>query len=257
MRCLLTAHDTQESGPVPPQRPSLRQKNRSPQLFCKRLYIRNCNKHGFKVSEDQVGKRLSLDERYLRRSSNRLLEFGLSLMFVLWLKHFKDSKEAAYESLNRRTYELIKDRQSRVAAKLLDLALFKQTPSTSDEIKKMMTVNLANSYKKSKNDEKAQEVIQQVDWSAARDDFRICVAALQGEFERFVELMPRVAQADLVRRTDFREWPVFDWVREEKSVREKFQELYDEPIIDPTDEEKSDDQGAASATKEANTQTIH
>ena len=30
--------DTQEGGPVPPQRPSLRQENRSPQLFCKRLY---------------------------------------------------------------------------------------------------------------------------------------------------------------------------------------------------------------------------
>ena len=42
MRCLLTAHDTQESLPVPPQGPSLRQKNRSPQLFCKRLsYIEN------------------------------------------------------------------------------------------------------------------------------------------------------------------------------------------------------------------------
>ena len=38
MRCLVTAHDTQEGGPVPPQRPSLRQKNRSPQLFCKRLH---------------------------------------------------------------------------------------------------------------------------------------------------------------------------------------------------------------------------
>ena len=39
MRCLVTAHDTHEGGPVPPQRPSLRQKNRSPQLFCKRLFI--------------------------------------------------------------------------------------------------------------------------------------------------------------------------------------------------------------------------
>ena len=37
MRCFAAAHDTQEGGPVPPQRPSLRQKNRSPQLFCKRL----------------------------------------------------------------------------------------------------------------------------------------------------------------------------------------------------------------------------
>ena len=37
MRCFATAHDTHEGGPVPPQGPSLRQKNRSPQLFCKTL----------------------------------------------------------------------------------------------------------------------------------------------------------------------------------------------------------------------------
>ena len=40
MRCFATAHDTHEGGPVPPQGPSLRQKSRSPQLFCKRLFIR-------------------------------------------------------------------------------------------------------------------------------------------------------------------------------------------------------------------------
>ena len=39
MRCFATAHDTHEGGPVPPQRPSLRQKSRSPQLFCKRLVL--------------------------------------------------------------------------------------------------------------------------------------------------------------------------------------------------------------------------
>ena len=39
MRCFAAAHDTHEGGPVPPQRPSLRQKNRSPQLFCKRLVV--------------------------------------------------------------------------------------------------------------------------------------------------------------------------------------------------------------------------
>ena len=39
MRCFATAHDTHEGGPVPPQGPSLRQKSRSPQLFCKRLLI--------------------------------------------------------------------------------------------------------------------------------------------------------------------------------------------------------------------------
>ena len=41
MRCLVTAHDTHEGGPVPPQQPQIRQKSRSPQLFCKRLHPPN------------------------------------------------------------------------------------------------------------------------------------------------------------------------------------------------------------------------
>ena len=220
-------------------------------------YIRNCNKHGFQVGEGQRGERLSLDERYLRRSSDRLLEFGLSLIFVLWLKHFKDSRETAYETLHVLTYELIKYGQSRVAARLLDLALFKQTPNVPDQIKRMMTVNLANAYKKLKNDKRAQEIITGLDWSATRDDFQICVAAVQGNIERVVELMPKVAQGDLLKKSDFREWPVFDWAREEETVREKFQEIYGEPIIDPTDEEKSDHQESTSpAREEAGTPTI-
>ena len=121
-------------------------------------YSQNCNRHGFKVSEDKVGKRLSLDEGYLSRSSDRLLEFGLSLMFVLWLKHFEGSEETAYRRLNQLAYELIKDGESRVAAKLLDLALFKQSLSASDRVQKMMTINLANAYRKLDDDEKARRV---------------------------------------------------------------------------------------------------
>ena len=214
-------------------------------------YVRNCNKHGFQVDEGQRGKNLSLDEEYLSRSSDRLLEFGLSLMFVLRLKHFKDSREIAYKELNNLTYELIKDRQSRVAAKLLNLALFKQTASVSEEIRRTMTVNLANAYKKLGNDKMAQEVITGVDWSATRDEFQICVAAIQGDIERVVELMPKVVQGDLITKTAYREWPVFDWAREEETVREKFQEIYDEPIIDPADEEKSNHQENTSPTSQS------
>ena len=56
-------------------------------------YIINCNKHGFRVTDSQLGERLSLDGRYLRESSDRLLEFGLSLMFALWLKHLRIARK--------------------------------------------------------------------------------------------------------------------------------------------------------------------
>ena len=220
-------------------------------------YAKNCNRHKFKVGEDQVGKQLSLSEDYLSRSSDRLLEFGLSLMFVLWLKHYKDSKETAYKSFNHLAYELIKDGQSRVAVRLLDLALFRQSLSASDRVEKMMTINLANAYKKLGDDEKAKEIIAEVDWSAATDDFQICIAAIEQDIERFVELMTRVSQAKLLRKSDFREWPVFDRVREEQSVREKFEEIYGESIIDARDEDKKDREESSTATKGENSQTIH
>ena len=220
-------------------------------------YAKNCNKHRFKVREDQVGKRLSLDVDYLSGSSDRLLEFGLSLMFVLWLKHFEDSKETAYKSFNHLAYELIKDGQSRVATKLLDLALFKQSLSASDRVEKMMTINLANAYRKLNDNEKAREIIAGVDWSAATDDFQICIAAIEQNVEGVVELMARVSQGNLLKKSDFREWPVFDWVREEQSVREKFEEIYGESIIDATDEDKKDDEESTIVTKGENSQTMH
>ena len=202
-------------------------------------YVRHCNDHGHRVDEDQCGERLSLDEQYLRKSSDRLLEFGLSLMFVLRLKHFRESRETAYEEFSDLTYGLIRDGQSRVAANLLDLALFKQTPKVSDQIIRMMTVNLANAYKKIGNAEMAYQVITGLDWSASREDFQICVAAIMGDIHRVVELMPNVHQGGWINKSQFREWPVFDWAREEVKVREKFQEVYGEPIIVLNDQENT------------------
>ena len=219
-------------------------------------YVKNCNKHGLEVGEDQVGERLLLEEGYLRRSSERLLEFGMSLIFVLWLKHFEDSQEAAYMSFNHHILELIKDGQSRVAAKLLELALFKQTSNSSERVQKIMTINLANAYKKLDDDDKAQKVIAAVDWSAATNDFQICIAAIKGDIEGFVELMPLVAQGKLIDKSEFREWPVFDWVREERSVREAFQELFGEPITNPADEERSDQPENRREKEETSSQTV-
>ena len=220
-------------------------------------YIRNCSRHGFHIEKDKHGEKLSLDGRYLRQSSDRLLEFGLSLMFVLWLKHFRNDREEAYDRLNEITYELIKDKRSRVAARLLDLALFKQTPTASDKIKKMMTVNLANAYKKLHDEKKAYEVIGEVDWSAATDDFQICVAAVRGDVDRVVELMPRVIQGELIKKADFREWPIFDWVREEGGVQEKFQDIFGEPMLNPTDEEGISEKKEVSTMIQPRGSTIH
>lgn len=220
-------------------------------------YITNCKRHGYLVNASQDGESLSLDGRYLRKSSDRLLEFGLSLLFVLWLRYFEDSSEQAYESFNHRTYELIRDGQPHVAAKLLDLALFKQKPVALDRTRKMMTVNLANAYKKMRKVEMADDVISKVDWSATTDDFQICIASLNEDIQRVVELMPKVALAGSIEKSAFREWPVFDWVREEEAIQEKFEETFGEPIMQSTDEAKREIQSSLLAQSEVDKATLH
>ena len=69
--------------------------------------------------------------------------------------------------------------------------------------------------------------------------------------------MTRVSRGGLLEKSDFREWPVFDWVREEQSVREKFEEIYSESIIDATDEDENGDKGSTIVAKEENSQTVH
>jgi hypothetical protein len=111
-------------------------------LIVNKTHIENCKKHGYNVDNIQEGVTLPLDQRYLRRSVDAMLEFGLSLVFVIWLKHFKENSDDAYKILSMIAYELIRDGEPHVSAKLLELALQKQNAAAPDVTIKMMIINL-------------------------------------------------------------------------------------------------------------------
>ena len=92
MRCLVTAHDTHEGGPVPPQRPSLRQKNRSPQLFCKRLSspVLYLDDASFEFEMQNIIERITANEDFLRVQSRETVVEAVFNMFkfaALCTKH--------------------------------------------------------------------------------------------------------------------------------------------------------------------------
>lgn len=203
-------------------------------------YIANCNKHGLKISPEEKNKRLLLNRRYLRRSTDILTDFGLLLMFVLWRKHFPESDDQACGCLNHMAFELIKDGRPGISARILEFALHKQSSKMKEITKRMMVINLANSYKKLKNEKKSIEIIRSIDWSASSDNFTLCIHAIEGDIEKFVELMPRVVQSGSIKKEDLREWPVFEWVRNEDAVRQKFLETFGEPLFQPSSQETND-----------------
>ncbi len=205
------------------------------------IYINNCKRNGYDVSDINPGDRLTITSEYLINSARRLMEFGLLLIFVLWRKHFPDSDGDAYDWLNGLTFDMLRHKENHVAARVLDFAINHQPTAPSERTQKMMIINWANAQKKLGHDGKCSEIIDKVDWSASSDEFKISLASLREDVPEFVRLMPIVDKAGLVSKEEYREWPVFDWVRDHEDVLGEFQKIYGEPLLQLTSDMESSD----------------
>lgn len=195
------------------------------------IYLSNCAKNGMKIDDLSSGSTLDTDSKYLRDASGRLLEFGMSLAFVLLNKNCPEAIDRSYKHLNQICYLTIKNRNYRPAARLLDFALHRQRADIKEYDKKMMIVNLANAWKSMDEKEKSATLVDSIDWSASADEFRFCIYSLKEDIPNVLALMPKAAQSDKVSKKDFREWPVLRWIRDDDSVKNLFRELYGEPLV--------------------------
>jgi hypothetical protein len=213
-------------------------------LIVNELYLDRCRDAKLKIHKDVcVGKPLTLTPEYLRKSVGTLMEFGMLLNFMLWRKHIPDSNESAFSCVSDSCYQLIYRKRYNVAKNVLSFCLFKQKPACSDNIIRMMAINLANAYKKLKINTECQKVLDNFDWSATKNEFQLCMASLQDDVDRVVTLMPGIAASSGVTSNEFREWPVLDWVREDPRIQEAFSKVYGEPMrteVSSTSEMASD-----------------
>lgn len=206
-------------------------------------YLRNCKEAGYDVSKLERGGVLQLNPKYLDRSADRLMEFALLATFVAWKKDFGKEIEQIYDTLTDITYHLIKEQRYRSATRILEFVLFKQDAKISDQIRKRMAINLANAQKKNKNHKRSEEILDSIDWSATSDIFKMCVASIKGNVQEVVKLLPKVAQQDADLKNYMREWPVFDWIRDDPDVRDEFKRIFGEQLV-PASEDHREDVGA-------------
>ena len=193
-------------------------------------YVSICKKHNHRGSEKVLGTPVRLTSSYLSQANGILLEFATLLIFSLWRKHFPNEEQRAFDRLNQTSFDLIKDKEYVVPVRILEYAINLNNASVSDKTKRMMVVNLASAHAHMGENARCEEVLGSMDWSATSENFRICVAALQNNVDEVCKLMPVVSTADTVRKKDIREWPVFDFIRNESEVLRKFEEVYGEPM---------------------------
>lgn len=216
--------------------------------FANARYTKNCDRNNVPSGKRlPLGSRFVISDAYLRNATDLLLEFSILLIWWLWLKHSPKEAEEAYVEINDVTYELICEKRYLLSSRILESVMKRKTDKSPETVRRMMAVNLANCFKKLGQDAKCEEALKMFDWSAAADEYKISVASLRGEVEKVCSMMSRVEHADSVGKIGFREWPVFDWVRDNDLVKERFREVFGEPLeIAPEGEHEESSNGQRS-----------
>ncbi len=204
-------------------------------LIVNQIYIDRCLDAKYQLNKNiKTGSILTLTTRYLSRSVSVLMEFGMLLIFTLWRKHLPDSDEEAFSCLNDCCYQLITKKRYVTAKNVLSFCIFKQKKGArvpcSENVYRMMIINLANAYKKLKEVGECEMVLADFDWTATKDEFQLCIASLRGDVESVVRLMPIVARSNVITGNAFRDWPVLDWIRDDPRIQAAFKSVYGEAM---------------------------
>lgn len=194
-------------------------------------YLAMCREFGVDLKDVKLGDELSVDLKYLRRAIAIISELGLKLVQVVWRKLQPDQIDEAATSLNEVGFELISQRRYQLAGKMLHFGLHTMKKHGSEQTRKMMVVNYANSEKLAGRKEKALEILNTEDWSAVSDQFRICVSAVKDDVPSVLALLETVAHANQVRKQEFRDWPVFYPLKDNAEFAVKFEKVFGEPFF--------------------------
>ena len=191
-------------------------------------YLRNCEHHGRK-SKHQVGDKLEVDVDYLTSAIDIVSEVGYKLIHTMWRKFSPDERENADSVLNATGMDLIAAREYNLAEELLRFGAG-QRQHSSDLIKRMMIVNLANAAKLGGNKDRCDKALSSHDWSATSYQFQVCVAAVRNDFQEVKRLLKLGGSVIEITPSDFRDWPVFRDARNDAEIQTVFEEVFGESI---------------------------
>ncbi len=188
-------------------------------------YIKTCSEHGADISDVAIGKTLNAERDYLVGAYKCLYEIGVKLSQVLWRKLKPDELELADNALTSIAFELLVLEKYDLANRLLKFGV-KLPRHSSDAGKRIMLVNLAQSYKFMEIQEQCLSTLSTMDWSACSDDFALCVTVLKDNFQEAAKLMHKIGKEGAIKRHEYIDWPIFKEFRKSTEFTAAYTEIF-------------------------------
>lgn len=175
-----------------------------------------------------IGERLGVSSGYFSNSIENLFEFGMKMIVLAWRRECKSDVSLIDEEFGSFCYSLMESRYYKLGARLLEFA--DSSGVSDDRQKKMNKINLANCYRLSGDDKRSKSVIKSVDWGAAADEFKVCVASINGDLDAVLAFIKSIPTSKLDPEV-YENWPAFYKLRDDPAFSSAFEETFGRPFV--------------------------
>jgi hypothetical protein len=198
-------------------------------------YLQICRDAGYNCSDIKKGDVLGVSLKYFSQAHEIVYELAAKLSHVLWRKLSPDDRVAADGHFSGTLiYDLLYEKRYRLARILADFGVATFKTWGSDYFRRALIVNRAQAYIWDGQNEEGQRVLAAEDWSAANDEFQVCIAALRQDFPAAILHMKVLGPQAGPKKEGYRDWPVFKEIRKTVEFQTAFMEIFGEPLTTVT-----------------------
>lgn len=188
-------------------------------------YLKNCIDNKCKIDTCKVGDRLGVPHDYFTNAYKCLYEIAVKLTHTIWRKLLKSDLRNADRDLNDICFYLINSKAFELADILLTFGC-EQKDHFNDSLKNVFIINGALSKYLQDKKEEAKSILARKDWSASSDDFKLAYEVLSDNYESAYLIMRKIGNNGDVDKSDYREWPLFTKIRDEKNFKDTYKEIF-------------------------------
>ncbi len=195
-------------------------------------YIKVCSEHKSNIPEDlNVGDQLAVSPKYFEEAYRCIYEIGVKLAHVIWRRLSPDYMDRSDENINDICFGLIEKGEYDLAIKILDYFTQEHIKHSNDVYKRMLIINRAQAYKWSKENDTCIKVLENIDWSACGDSFKIGVAVLKENYDEAYSLMRKLKNDNTFLKSFYKDWPLFKEFRKQENFSSVYEECYGETFM--------------------------
>jgi hypothetical protein len=195
-------------------------------------YLKVCSENKCKIEDhSNFGDQLTVNPKYFEEAYKCIYEIGVKLAHIIWRRLSHDHLDGSDEHINDICFGLIEKGEYDLSIRLLDYFTQDNIKHSNDVNKRMLIINRAQAYKWANDHSSCVRILEDIDWSACGDNFKIAIAVLTENYEEAYSLMRKLKNDERFLKTFYKDWPLFKEFRKQDNFASVYEECYKEQFL--------------------------